>query len=118
MGVAHNKSYFEWFELGRTEYCRRSGLPYGEVEARGYYLMVVEASCRYRKPLHYDEEFVIRVALAEVAGRRLVFCYELAAISDGRLVATGQTVHVPTNRRAEVCSLPDDILEKIMGAAA
>lgn len=23
MGVAHNKNYFEWFEIGRTEFCRQ-----------------------------------------------------------------------------------------------
>jgi len=117
MGVAHNKSYFEWFELGRTEFCRSRGLPYRDIEARGFYLVVAEALCRYLKPLRYDDEFVIRVALAEATGRKIVFLYELAA-AEGGLVATGRTVHVPVNKRAEVCALPEDILAKIKDETA
>ena len=117
MGVAHNKSYFEWFELGRTEFCRSRGLPYSDIEARGFYLVVAEALCRYLKPLRYDDEFVIRVALSEATGRKIVFLYELAA-AEGGLVATGRTVHVPVNKRAEVCSLPEEILAKIKDETA
>jgi len=113
--VAHNKSYFEWFELGRTEFCRSRGLPYRDIEARGYCLVVAEASCRYLKPLRYDDEFVIRVSLAEAAGRKVVFDYELASLSSGATVAVGRTVHVPVNRRAEVSALPDDILTALKG---
>jgi len=50
MGLAHNKNYLEWFEIGRTEFCRQQNIPYSEIEARGYYLVVVEAYCKYRKP--------------------------------------------------------------------
>ncbi|MBN2198755.1 MAG: acyl-CoA thioesterase [Candidatus Aminicenantes bacterium] len=113
MGVAHNKNYFEWFELGRTEFCRCRGLPYRDIETLGYYLVVAEATCRYLKPLRYDDEFVIRVALAEAAPRKIVFHYELAAVPGGALVAAGRTVHVPVNTHAEVCTLPEDILAKI-----
>jgi acyl-CoA thioester hydrolase len=116
MGVAHNKSFFEWFELGRTEFCRKAGLPYRDIEARGFFLVVAEAFCRYRKPLHYDEEFIIRVGLSEASARKVIFSYELRAAKDGLLVATGHTVHVATNRQAEVCSLPEDILAKIKAA--
>jgi acyl-CoA thioesterase FadM len=31
MGVAHNKCYFEWFEIDRTEYCRHKGIPYKDI---------------------------------------------------------------------------------------
>jgi acyl-CoA thioester hydrolase len=116
MGVAHNKSYFEWFELGRTEFCRQAGLPYRDIEAQGIYLVVAEAHCRYRKPLHYDDPFLIRVGLSEASARKIVFGYEILAAGSGILLATGHTVHVPTNRRAEVCSLPPDLLSRIKAA--
>jgi acyl-CoA thioester hydrolase len=113
MGVAHNKVYFEWFEIGRTEYCRQKQIPYKDIEARGFYLVVVEAFCRYKRPLRYDDCFFIRIFLEEVTPKKVVFSYELLARPDRKLIAHGYTVHIVTNGRAEVCSLPDDLLEKI-----
>lgn len=114
MGVAHNKSYFEWFEIGRTEFCRQRGLPYREIEKRGYYLVVVEAFCRYKKPLRYDEVFFIRVTLREMSPKKFIFDYELLSQKDRLLIASGSTTHIVTNARSEVCSLPDDLYGRLV----
>ena len=113
MGVAHNKSYFEWFEIGRTEFCRRKGIPYREIEAQGFYLVVVEAFCKYRKPLRYDQMFIIRVTLREATSKKIVFDYEILTKEDRSLVASGYTVHIATNARGEVSPLPTPVLDKI-----
>jgi acyl-CoA thioester hydrolase len=75
MGVAHNKNYFEWFEIGRTEYCHKKNIPYKSIEEQGYYLVVAEAFCRYKRPLRYDETFLIRVFLKEISPKKVVFAY-------------------------------------------
>ncbi len=113
MGVAHNKAYFEWFEIGRTEFCRRLGLPYRDIEKRGYYFVVAEAYCRYKKPLHYDEVFLIHVSLREMTPKKFVFDYEILSKEDRRPIASGYTVHIVTNAKAEVCSLPEDLLKQL-----
>lgn len=113
MGVAHNKVYFEWFELGRTEYCRQKNIPYKEIEARGYYLVVAEAFCRYKRPLRYDETFLIRVSLQEFTSKKAAFAYELRTKQEKKLIAQGYTIHIVTNAKAEVCSLPDNIIDRI-----
>jgi acyl-CoA thioester hydrolase len=113
MGVAHNKSYFEWFEIGRTEFCRRKGIPYKEIEAQGLYLVVVEAFCRYRKPLRYDQAFIIQASLREATPKKVVFDYEILTREGRHLVASGYTIHIATNVRGEVSSLPASILDKI-----
>ena len=111
MGIAHNKNYLEWFEIGRTEFCRHQNISYSEIEARGYYLVVVEAYCKYRKSLGYDDEFNIRVILDQLTPKKVVFKYEL--LKDNKIIASGYTVHIVTNSKTEVCSLPADIIEKI-----
>ena len=111
MGIAHNKNYLEWFEIGRTEFCRHQNIPYSQIEARGYYLVVVEAYCKYRKPLNYDDEFIIRVTLDQLTPKKIVFKYEL--LKESKIIASGYTVHLVTNSKTEVCSLPVDIIEKI-----
>jgi acyl-CoA thioester hydrolase len=115
MGVAHNKAYFEWFELGRTEFCRRRGVSYQEIESLGFYLVVVEAFCKYRRPLRYDQAFVIRVTLRESTPKKFVFDYELLTGNERTLVATGYTVHIVTNGRSEVTPLPEDIRASLAG---
>jgi len=112
MGVAHNKSYFEWFEIARTEYCRQKNIPYKDIEAQGYYLVVAESFCRYKMPLRYDEKFLIRVWPEEIKPKKVIFSYELLTEEEKNLIATGYTVHVVTNPKAQVCSLPEEILEK------
>ena len=115
MGVAHNKVYFEWFELGRTEFCRQRGVSYKQIEAQGFYLVVVEAHCRYRRPLRYDQAFIIRISLRESTPKKFVFDYELLTKEERALVAEGYTIHIVTNHRSEVMSLPEPLRAKIAG---
>ncbi len=115
MGVAHNKSYFEWFELGRTEFCRQRGFSYKEIEAQGFYLVVVEAFCKYRRPLRYDQAFIIRVSLRESTPKKFVFDYELLTKEERQVVAEGYTIHIVTNRRGEVRAIPDPLRAQIAG---
>ncbi len=115
MGVAHNKSYFEWFEIGRTEFCRQRGVSYKEIEAQGAYLAVVEAFCKYRRPLRYDEVFTIRVSLREITPKKTVFDYELLTREGRNLIASGYTVHIVTNTKGEVSTMPEQVLKKIGG---
>lgn len=118
MGIAHNKNYFEWFEIGRTEYCRQMNIPYSEIEKRGYYLVVVEAFCRYKKALSYDDKFIIYTSLKELTPKKAVFSYRLLTKSERLTAAEGYTVHIVTNSKAEVSSLPREILDKIQGGSA
>jgi acyl-CoA thioester hydrolase len=113
MGVAHNKNYFEWFEIGRTEYCRQRNIPYKDIEARGFFLVVVEAFCKYKKPLRYDQRFLIRVFLEKITPKKVEFSYELLSKEEKKLIASGHTVHIVTNSKAKACSLPPDIIDRL-----
>ena len=113
MGVAHNKNYFGWFEIGRTEYCRQKNIPYKDIEAQGFYLVVVEAFCRYKKPLKYDQKFIIRVFLEKITPKKLEFTYELVTKEGKKLIASGHTVHIVTNSEAKTCSLPPHIINSL-----
>lgn len=109
MGVAHHSSYLLWFEIGRTEFCRRKGLPYSEIERRGFYLVVVEVYCRYRKPLFYDQKFKIRTKLEEINGRKVKFSYQLLS-KDENIHAEGHSMHVATDKNGKVIVIPEDII--------
>ena len=106
MGIAHHSNYIVWFEIGRTDLCRQAGLPYTEIEQRGYLLVVTEIGVRYRTPFRYDEEVVIRTSVAEIASRAIKFAYELLG-PDGDLRATGFSSHMWVDRATRKPTRPD-----------
>jgi acyl-CoA thioester hydrolase len=97
MGIAHHSNYLVWFEIGRTDLCRVAGVPYAEIESRGYILVVTEIQCRYRLPFRYDDEVVIRTSIADAQSRAMKFAYELND-ANGETRATGSSSHLWLDR--------------------
>jgi len=114
MGIAYHGNYFVWFEVGRTELCRRRGLTYREIESRGFFIVVVEAACQYKKPLRYDDAFIVRTTLREATAKKFVFGYDVLRKEDGEVLATGQTVHLVVNRQGKVAPLPQELLDRLI----
>jgi len=94
MGIAHHANYIVWFEIGRTDLCRATGIPYTEIERRGALLVVVDIGCRYRIPFRYDDPVVIRTSVGQAASRLMRFDYELRHGETGALHASGHSTHV------------------------
>jgi acyl-CoA thioester hydrolase len=106
MGLAHHRNHFVWFEIGRTELMRDHGLAYAGIEAEGVFLPVIEAACSYHAPAHYDDVLRVRTTLRTLGAVRATFAYRLERESDGRLIATGTTVHAAVDRRGRPRRLP------------
>jgi acyl-CoA thioester hydrolase len=112
MGVVYYANYFIWFEVGRTDFCRRRGFAYRDLEEQdGLCLIVAEARCRYKAPARYDDEIEVRTYLKDVRRRVLVFGYEIYRTATDDLLAEGETVHVITNRAGRPRPLPDKYRE-------
>src|SRR5258708_28895521 len=47
MGVVHHANYFVWFEFARTEFCRKYGVDYRQMEAAGVVFSFVEVWGRH-----------------------------------------------------------------------
>ena len=94
MGIAHHANYIVWFEIGRTDLCRATGIPYNEIESRGFILVVTDIQCRYRIPYRYDDEVLIRTTVAELASRSVTFAYDLYDASGEVLRANGTSSHI------------------------
>ncbi|MDD5698172.1 MAG: thioesterase family protein [Victivallaceae bacterium] len=77
MGVVYYANYLVYFERSRTELLRDAGLPYRELEQRGYFLPVTEAVCKYRAPAVYDQLLTFRSYVLEARGVRLTIASEV-----------------------------------------
>jgi len=92
MKIVYYGNYFRFFEIGRAELFRRMGHPFAIYIARGLYLGVIETTCRYRRPSHYDDDLVISAAVTELRRARITIGYEIRG-TDGELRVEGSTTH-------------------------
>ena len=117
MGVVYHSNHLIWFEVGRGELMRQMGFSYRTMEREdGLYIAVVEAKCRYRAPVYYDEEVVVRTWLKRARSSVVVFRYELLRAETSEVLAEGETVHVVTDSQMRVARLPDKYLEVFRSA--
>ncbi len=108
MGIVYYANYLVWFEVGRVAWCRAKGFHYAEMESRDQrFLMVAEATCRYKAPAHFAEDILVRTSLAKATDRVIRYQYEICEKSSGRLLATGETAHVVANAQCRPARLPD-----------
>lgn len=70
MAVYHG-SYYHLYQIGRDEFLRDIGIPYTRIMALGHHLTIVEANCKYRKPLHYDEAIEVQSRVTWIKTRSL-----------------------------------------------
>lgn len=117
MGVVYHSNHLIWFEVGRVELMRQMGLAYRDMEREdGLFIAVAEAKCRYRAPVFYDEEVVVRTRLKTVRQSVIVFAYELVRADTGALLAEGETTHIVTNTEMKTSRLPDKYLSLFRSA--
>jgi len=115
MGVAYYANYFVWFEVGRSQYCNDCGFSYRDMEREtGLFLIVAEASCRYKTPARYEDELIIRTRVTESTRRTLRFSYAIERL-DGAAIATGETLHVLINADGRASSFPEKYLSLLKG---
>ena len=116
MGVVHHGVYPIYCEISRTHICAELGLPYHRMEAAGYWMMVVDMYCRYKAPARYGDPIYARGAVARLTKKLIEFHYEIRQRGTEKLLYTGYSKHLVTDRQARPTSMPAEFLE-ILGRA-
>ena len=114
MGIAHHSAYVVWMEAGRVEWLRERGLSYRQLEDEGVSLAVAGLELSYRAAARFDDEIEVVTTLLEARSRRFRFGYRLVRPADSTLLATGVSVHVPTDRSGRAIRLPDEWLQQLV----
>ncbi|HZK27843.1 MAG TPA: thioesterase family protein [Thermoclostridium sp.] len=97
MGIVHHSVYPIWFECGRTDFIKKVGLSYGQLEKNGVMLPLRSLKCNYYYPSHYDEEIFLKTRIANLTPSRILFYYEVFKKGFLKPIATGETEHVWVN---------------------
>lgn len=98
MGIVHHSNYPIWFEAGRTDFLKQTGVSYSEVEARNVLLPLYEITCRFKSPAKYEDEIGVITSLKELSRVRLILSYEVINRKNNTLLATGETLHAFTDK--------------------
>jgi acyl-CoA thioester hydrolase len=119
MSVVYYGNYFVWFEIGRVELMRALGFEYKLMETEDdCFIVVAEASCRYRQSAKYDELLRIRTRIAQAGNRIVKYSYEIFRDSDDTLLATGATTHVICGKDGKPKQLPEKYRAKFRALGA
>ncbi|GHS92710.1 acyl-CoA thioester hydrolase [Synergistales bacterium] len=115
MGVAYYGRYLDWFEMGRTELCRARGKAYGDWEKEGIFLPVVEANCRYKSSLFYDDIIDIATAIKDINNVSVTFVNKIKRESSGKLAAEGWTRHAFVDKSGKLLRRGNTLADWMMG---
>ena len=109
MGYLHHSRHWIYFEMGRTELLRRSGMTYRQCEAAGVRLVVVRGEIKYLAPALYDDVLVLTTRLKKMGRAKMVHAYELRRKSDGAVLARAETTLGCVNAGGTVIAIPDSL---------
>ena len=116
MGVIHHAVYLTYFEAARIEYLRRRGAEYRLWMERGAHLAVAESQVRHKRPLRFDDRFVIEISLIELGRASARFSYRLVREgAEAEVVAEGATLLACVNNEGAIRLIPEELAASLCG---
>ncbi|EJP6471539.1 acyl-CoA thioesterase [Clostridium sporogenes] len=91
MGVVHHSNYYPWFEMGRTEFTKATGMKYTYIENIGVMMPLTESYCKYIKPAKYEDEIIIETSIEKLTAVKIIFSYKIIKKENNELLAKGNT---------------------------
>ena len=92
MGIVHHSVYPIWYEVARTEFCQKMGMPYSKMEEAGVMTPIYEVHSHYRSPARYEDVLTVEARVDKISEYRLEFSYRI--FQGEILIHTGSTIHV------------------------
>jgi acyl-CoA thioester hydrolase len=113
MGVVYHGNYAQFFELGRTEWLRKLGVTYKNMEISGIMLPVISLSCNFIKSAKYDDILTIETFLKKKPMVKIEFEYKIINQED-ELICTGGSVLAFMNMKtSKPLRCPDYLLKSL-----
>lgn len=103
-GRVHHANYVKYFEIGRVEMLRASGVTYRELEETGLLLVVVDLKCQFFAGARYDDLLLLTTRIKRSRGVRIQHTYDLTL--DGELIVSGETTVAAVDPEGNVIRLP------------
>lgn len=113
--IVHHANYLLYMEEARTELFRALGIPYTDMEERGFTIVVTRAECSFRAAAVFDDLVRVRVRVEKVRSREVCFEYRLEHDLHSRLLAEGRTRHVFVDASGKIITAPQQVMRALAG---
>ena len=102
-----------WFEMGRTEAVRETGLSYRDLEEAGVFLVVVSLEIKYKAPARYDDVLQLETRLSRATNVRLDHQYTLRR--DQLVITTASSTLACIDRGGKLRAIPPEVAQLDVG---
>ncbi|HET9426589.1 MAG TPA: thioesterase family protein [Gemmatimonadaceae bacterium] len=109
MGVVYHTNYLVWCEMGRTDFIRKRGMSYADIERSGTMLAVADLSARFHGAARYEQLVRVQTTLADLQSRLIVFDYLITNAESGDRLVTARTSLVSVDATGRPRALPPAI---------
>ena len=116
-GRVHHAHYLNYFERGRVEMLRASGISYRDIEESGTLLVVKSMNVQFHQPALFDDMLVLLTRIGYCHGARIEHHYRLVRKhpqGEGEDLLVSATSEIASiDRTGKVKRLPDSLQLKI-----
>ena len=94
-GIMHFTNYYRWMEICEHEFLRSLGLSVDMEDENGRFGWPrVKSSCRFKRPLRFEEEVEVKLMVADIRDRSISYAFQFWKEDEGERVkaAVGEAV--------------------------
>ncbi|NBT86768.1 MAG: acyl-CoA thioesterase [Flavobacteriaceae bacterium] len=113
MGFVYYGNYALYLEQGRTDWLRKMGLSYKELEAQNILLPVTQFSINYHAPGRYDDLLLIETTLVKMPGVKIQFSYAIFNEDQKQLITAETTLAFVDKNTMKITPAPEYLIEAI-----
>lgn len=90
MGYCHHSNYPVYFEMARTEWLRKYGLSYKQMEDEGVIMPVADLQIKYYTPAKYDDVLLLKTSIKAPPMAKITFITEVFLKDNMQKVCMGE----------------------------
>lgn len=102
LGIVWHGHYIKFFEDGREAFGKAYGLGYLDVYNHQFATPLVNIQVDFKKTVKYGDQVEIETTYIPSPAAKIIFRYRIKRISDGEVVATGESTQVFMNLNHEL----------------
>ncbi|MDB2586362.1 acyl-CoA thioesterase [Flavobacteriaceae bacterium] len=113
MGFVYYGNYALYLEQGRTDWLRKMGFSYKELEAQNILLPVTQFIINYHAPGRYDDLLLIETTLVKMPGVKIQFSYAIFNEDQKQLITAETTLAFVDKNTMKITPAPEYLIEAI-----